>query len=99
MIRILFCFPKAENIDELNDYIDNTFVPGLKQRQGIHSIKISEGDLMSPGGPPPYSRVVEAIYNSFEEMMAFVQDPSTEEERGYTKTLGVFVLYYEIRDV
>ena len=98
MIRILFCFPKSDNVEEIDEYITNTFIPRAKQIKGMQSIKMSGGDLMSPGGPPPYSRVVEGTLNSFEEMMAFVQDPATEEEREYTKKLGVFVLYYEVKD-
>ena len=52
MIRILFCFPKSDNMEELNNYVTNTFIPRTKQeleeferivqRQG-GTVKLLEG--------------------------------------------------------
>ena len=98
MIDVLFLFPKSTDLKALDDFISNSFIPGLKQAQGLRSLKVSAGDLMSAGGPPPYSRVVEASFDSLDEFMATVPlDGQPEKE--YMRSLGTLILFYEASEL
>lgn len=95
MVNILFLFPKSVDPKELDDFISNTFIPDLKKGKGLLSLKMSEGQMMSPGGPPPYSRVVEASFDSPESLMATAPaegDPVREQ----MKSFGALLLSYDV---
>jgi hypothetical protein len=47
-------------------------VPEFAKAAGIRSLHLSDGTVMSRGGPSPYSRVLEASFDSLEEWMAVV---------------------------
>ena len=98
MINVLFLFPKSADLKTLDDFISNKFIPGVKQANGLRSLKLSAGDLMSPGGPPPYSRVVEASFDSLDEFMASVP-PDGQPEKEYMKSLGTLILFYEVGEL
>ena len=99
MINVLFLFPKSTDLKTLDDFISNSFIPVVKQARGLRSLKLSAGDLMSPGGPPPYSRVVEASFDSLDELMAHVQSPEAQPSREYLKSLGTLILFYEVSEL
>jgi hypothetical protein len=53
---------------------------------------------MSPGGPPPYAKVVEASFDSLNDTMAFVQSqPQDAKER--MQALGALILLYEVNEL
>ena len=97
MVNVLFLFPKSIDPKELDDVLTNGLIPAHKQALSVRSLKISEGDLMSPGGPPPYAKVVEVSFDSLNDMMAFVQSqPPDSRER--VKALGTLILMYEVKE-
>ena len=98
MSHVLFLFPKSADLKTLDDFISSKFIPGIKQADGLRSLKLSAGNLMSPGGPPPYSRVVEASFDSLDEFMATVP-PDGQPEKEYIKSLGTLILFYEVREL
>jgi len=98
MINVLSLFPKSTDLETLDDFISNTFVPGFKQAQGLRSLKVSAGELMSAGGPPPYSRVVEASFDSLDQFMATVP-PDGQPEKEYIKSLGTVILFHEVSEL
>lgn len=53
---------------------------------------------MSPGGPRPYVKVVEASYESLEAVMAAIQSPERREMNEFVKNLGTRILMYEVAD-
>jgi len=64
----------------------------------LRSLKISAGDLMSPGGPPPYAKIVEASFDSLNDVMAVVQS-QTQDARDQMKALGALILMYEVNEL
>jgi hypothetical protein len=98
MINVLFLFPKSTDLKALDDFISNKFIPGIKQAHGLRSLKLSAGDLMGAGGPPPYSRVVEASFDSLDAFMATVP-PDGEPEKETMRSLGTLILFYEVSEL
>ena len=71
LIHSITLIPKSMDPQRVDDTLSN-LIPAFKQAQGLHSLKISEGHLMSPGSPPAYSKVIEASFKSLEDFMAWV---------------------------
>jgi len=69
--------------------------------QRLVSLKISDGDIMSPGGPPSYSKVVEASFETLEDMMAWVQTqtPAAQAQKGVMIEKGVVMVYFEVKEL
>ena len=98
MTRVLFLFPRSAESNSLDEFITTTFVPGLREASGARAVSVSAGDVMSPGGPPPYSRVVEASFASIADVVAAVEAPNAQAARGHLRDLGTLVLMYEATD-
>ena len=96
MINVLFLFPKSANPKELDNFLTNHLIPTNKQSPGLRSLKISMGDLMSPGNPPAYDKIIEASFDSLNDVMAIVQSPATQATRDQIKALGALILMYEV---
>ena len=97
MITVLALFPSSIENNILNDLSART-TNALRTAEGLRSIKVSEGDVMSPGGPPPYSKVVEASFDSLESFMAWVQTPSAQDDKEQMMSNGVVMIFYETSD-
>jgi hypothetical protein len=98
MVHALFLFPKSADPKQVDDILANRFIPAHKQARDVRSLKISSGELMSPGGPPPYAKVVEVSFDSLSDMMAFVQS-QPPDERDRVKDLGTLILMYEVNEL
>jgi uncharacterized protein (TIGR02118 family) len=96
MIDGLFLFPKSIDPQTLDDFLSTRFRPQHMKLPGLRSFKLSVGDLMSPSGPPPYSRVAETSFESLDDVMAIVQSPASQAVRDYMKSLGTLILMYEV---
>ena len=95
MIRALFLFPKSTESETLDDFLSTNLIPTLQQANGLRSVAVSTGPLMSPGGPPPYAKVVEASFGSLGDWIALVQSPAVQSSRGDMPP-GTLILYYEV---
>ena len=89
MTRDLFLFPRSTESKPLDEFITKTFVPDLRGASGARSVAVSAGELMSPGGPPPYSRVVEASFESIADVVAAVEAPNSQVARHSSETSGL----------
>ena len=93
MLDVLILFPKTAGAAEL-DALVSRMVPDLKLAQGLVSLRVSAGDLMARGGPAPYSKVIEASFESLPDFMAFVaarrQDQSATLDR-----LEPLIVYFD----
>ena len=98
MIHVLALFPK--DIDpQVSDDLIAKMIPAFKQIAGLQSIKISNGQLMSPDGSPPYSKVVEASIESLEDFMAWAQSPAAQADNDLFIANDITRVFYEINDV
>jgi uncharacterized protein (TIGR02118 family) len=98
MIKVLFLFPKSVDLKTVDDLLVNQLVPMVKQVQGFRSIQVSDGDIRSPGGPPPYSKVVEISFDSFDEMMEILQSQKSQPANEFMKSLGTLILLYDVSE-
>ena len=53
---------------------------------------------MSPGGPPSYSKVIEASFETLEDMMTWVQTPAAQAQKEVMVEKGVVMLYFEVKE-
>lgn len=98
MINTVTLFPKSISPDELDDLLPN-IIHSFKDAERLKSLKVSEGDIMSPGGPPSYSKVIEASFETLEDMMTWVQTPAAQAQKEVMVEKGVVMLYFEVKEL
>lgn len=98
MIHALTLFPSTLGPEEL-DNILSKIITGFNGAEGLRSFKISEGRIMSPGGPPPYSKVIEISFESLELFMAWVESPATQSIGDVFTGSGIVRLFYEVKEL
>jgi len=96
MVHTLILFPKSTDAQTLDRFFSST--DALKQAHGFRSLKQSEGDIMSPMGPPPYSKVIEISFDSQEDVFAYAQSTVAQSGKEYLKSLGGLMLIYDVSD-
>ena len=96
MVHTLILFPKSTDPQAMDPFISSTDL--LKQAHGFRSFKQSEGDIMSPLGPAPFSKVFEISFDSQEDVYAFAQSHPLEG-KDHLKSLGVVMLIYDVNDM
>jgi hypothetical protein len=96
MVHTLILFPKSTEAQALDRFFSSTDL--LKQAHGFRSLKQSEGDIMSPMGRPPYSKVIEVSFDSQEDVYAFAQSAEAQSGKDYLKSLGALMLIYDVSD-
>jgi hypothetical protein len=96
MVRLQVLFPKSTDSQTLSRFLSTADV--IKQAHGFRSLRQSEGEIMSPLGPPPFSKVVEISFDSHEDVMAFAQS-NPLEGKDHLKSLGVVMLIYDVSDL
>ena len=96
MVHMQVLFPKSTDSAVLDRFISGADF--IKQAHGFRSLKQSEGDIMSPLGPPPFSKVIEISFDSQEDVMAFAQSHPLEG-KDHLKSLGVVMLIYDVSNM
>jgi hypothetical protein len=96
MIHALTLFPQSSDFEAVKEFVATQLLPSLNDIPGLRSVKFSKGHVMSPGGPPAYTNVLEYEFNKLEDMMNWVQTPSARENREQLETFGATLLYYEV---
>jgi hypothetical protein len=97
MVHTLILFPKSIEAQALDRFY--TSVNSLQQAHGFRSLKQSEGDIMSPMGPPPYSKVIEVSFDLHEDVFAYAQSAEAQAGKEYLKSIGGLMLIYDVSDV
>jgi hypothetical protein len=100
MIKSLALMPNsidAEKTDELLSKLTTS----MKAAKGLQSLAASDGHLMSPGGPPDYSTVLESSWESLEYFMAWVesQKPEDHNDKDFMIKNGAVLLFYEVKEL
>ena len=97
MLNMLVIFPKSMDADKVDELL-STLVSSLRARDGLLSMQVSEGGLMSPGGAPAYSKVLEVVWESLAHMMAWTETAADLEnpKDAIIDKRGV-VLFYEVK--
>jgi len=98
MIKAITLFPSDAEAAVV-DAMMNDIVSLLKQTPGVQSITTNQGYLMSPGGAPAYSRVVEFTFDSLENMMSWTQSQAAQAQKQQMSSLNPVMLYFEEKDL
>ena len=72
MLDVLQLFPSETDATEVDALLTQRLIPLMKESPGLRALRISEGTVMSRGGPSPYSRVVEASFDGLADWMGVV---------------------------
>ena len=100
MINSLTLIPNSIDSEKLEDLLSKQ-IASMKGANGLRALRMSEGHLMSPGGPPAYSKVVETAWDSLEDFMTWVQNQTPEDhvEKDFMIENGAILLFYEVKEL
>jgi hypothetical protein len=103
VIDVLNLFPRELDEAEVDELLTQRLIPQLSKSGGLQSLRLSQGPAMSRGGPSPYSRVLEATFETLADWMAAVDglnamsgSPSQLEK---FRRLAPLVIFYEVTDL
>ena len=98
MIRVLSLIPSSME-ENKRDQLAKKMIRDIQQAEGLRSLSVSEGHIMSPGGPPPYAKVIEASFDSLEDFMAWVQTPAAQKDKEQMISSGVVSIFYDVNQL
>ena len=103
MIDVLNLFPRELDEAEVDELLTQRLIPQLSHASGLRSLRLSEGTVMSRGGPSPYTRILEATFESLADWMAAVDglnamggSPADLEK---FQRLAPLVMFYEVSEL
>ena len=103
MIDVLNLFPREFDEAEVDELLTQRLIPQLRQSSGLRSLRLSQGPVMSRGAASPYSRVLEATFESLADWMAAVDRLNamggSAPEREKFERLAPLVMFYEVTDL
>jgi len=100
MIKSLTLFPKSMDTEKVEE-LSSRFISSMKTAKGLQALSASDGHLMSPGGPPAYSKVFESSWDSLENFMAWAQSQKPEDhaDKNFMLENGAVLVYYEVMEL
>jgi hypothetical protein len=99
MFHVLFLFPRDRDLAAVDEFLAQRLIPQLTSAVGLRAVRVSQDAIMSPGGPPPYGRVLEASFDTLADVMAVVEESKRHPaERERLARLGPLVLLYEVTE-
>jgi hypothetical protein len=104
MIDVLLLFPSETDATEVNQVLSEQMIPQLARANGVRSVRLSEGTVMSRGGPSPYSRVLQDSFDSLADWMAVVDSLNAQAstaspaDRETFDRLAPLVVFYEVSE-
>ncbi len=98
MIKALTLYPASMDQETINSLVLKA-ISSMKQYKGLQSIEENKGQIMSPAGPPAYSKIMTATWDLMENFWAWVQSPDAQEDKDHLIENGVSLLIYEVNEV
>lgn len=100
MINAVTLLPNSIGKKKLEDLISRQ-TDSMKKSEGVLAIRISEGDIMSPGGAPGFGKILHTSWESLDAFMTWVlnQTPSEQADKDFLLENGAVLLYYEVVDL
>ena len=98
MVNMLMLVPNSIT-QEKSERIITRHVNSVKEAEGMLSVTVSEGSLMSPSGPVSFSHAVDVSWESLSKLVAWAQGANDlEEDKDYLLENGAQLLFYEVKD-
>jgi antibiotic biosynthesis monooxygenase (ABM) superfamily enzyme len=98
MIQAITLIP-APLDPEADETVLDMLKSSLKKTPGVLSIQVNSGHIMSPQGPPPYSKVIKFSFDSLENMMAWTQSPEAQSQKEAMSKINPVMIYFEVEDL
>jgi hypothetical protein len=98
MLDVLLLWSKSDESSVQDEWLAK-LLSIMKEAPGLRRLRVSEGDLMGRGGPPPYSRVIEASFESLADWMAHVDVLNSRPDLvAYKEVAPPLVMFFDARD-
>jgi hypothetical protein len=97
MIDVLLLWSKSDEARAQDEAV-STLLRIMKEAPGLQRLRVSDGDLMARGGPPPWSRVIEASFGSLADWMAHVDVLNSRPDLADDRVERPTVVFFEARD-
>ena len=99
MLEVLTLIPTTADAADAEALLAG-FVPSISAAPGLRSLRVSTGDIMSRGGPPPYAHVVQVTFDSLADWMTWVLAPAQQQrEPGHPlDRVQPTIIYFESTD-
>ncbi len=97
MLDVLLLWSKSDEAG-VQDEMVSKLLPIMKEARGLRRLRVSEGDLMARGGPPPYSKVVEASFESLADWMAQVDAFKSRPDFAEYDRVAPLIVFFDARD-
>jgi hypothetical protein len=97
MLDVLLLWSKSDD-SGLQDEMISKLLPLMKGASGLRRLRVSDGDLMARGGPPPYSSVVEASFGSLADWMAHVDVLKSRADFAAYDRVAPLIIFFDARD-
>ena len=97
MLDVLLLWSKSDE-SGVQDEMVSKLLLSMKGASGLRRLRVSEGDLMARGGPPPYSRVIEASFESLADWMAQVDAFKSRPDFAYYDRVAPLIVFFDARD-
>jgi hypothetical protein len=98
MLDVLLLWSKSDDTG-IQDEMISKLLAIMKEAPGLRRLRVSEGDLMARGSPPPYSSVVEASFGSLADWMAAVEAFKSRPDFAAYDRVAPLIMFFEARDV
>jgi len=98
VINVIVLFPPTQEPEELDTYLTERLAPTVHGAQGVVSVCVNHGPMMSSDGPAPYSRIMTASFAEMSDAVAFGTSPDTAEIRNEGNQFGQLFLMYESQE-
>jgi hypothetical protein len=100
MLDVLLLFPRELDTAEVDELLAKRLIPEFTRAAGIRSLRQSDGTVMSRGAPSPYSRVLEASFDTLPDWMATVDALNamggSPADREAFQRLAPLVVFFEV---
>ena len=98
MVKSLMLVPNSITQDK-SESIISRYVNSVKKAEGMLSVTLSDGSIMSPGGPVSFSHAVDVSWESLPQMVAWAQGANDlDEDKDHLLENGAQLLFYEIKE-
>jgi hypothetical protein len=97
MLKVVFLYPKCDDHEAADRFIEKYVIAPIEASPGFRSLSTNSAPLMSPFGPPPYYRVVEATLGSLDDFITIGRSDLIQESQAETPE-GFQIIFYECDD-
>lgn len=97
MLQVVFHLPKTDDLDAMDEFIATYVIGALQSSPGYRGHTVNTAPLMSPFGPPPWSRIVVGTLNSLQDMMAIGGSDLIQKNQDKMPE-GMQIVFYEFDD-